>query len=211
MSRASRYHRLCQWNMDQLNMADSRPAPSQWETSLQSNAVSHWLGANLESALVKPEWRALMAWCLIDTNASVTTSNIHCMKGCSEMCRNLGSTAAEAPVKFLSDLIILKYQPNISSVGSYGRAFLMVLRRIPDYHNDVINGKFSALLALCADNLPVTGEFPAQRPVTRSSDVFFDLSLNERLSKQCSGWWFETLSRPLWRHCNVFASLWQKR
>ena len=31
--------------------ADSRLAPSQWETSLQSNAVSHLLGANLESAL----------------------------------------------------------------------------------------------------------------------------------------------------------------
>ena len=30
---------------------DSRLAPIQWETSLQSNAVSHWLGANLESAL----------------------------------------------------------------------------------------------------------------------------------------------------------------
>ena len=30
--------------------ADSRLAPSQWETSLQSNVVSHWLGANLESA-----------------------------------------------------------------------------------------------------------------------------------------------------------------
>ena len=32
--------------------ADSRFAPSNWETSLQSNAVSHWLGANLESALI---------------------------------------------------------------------------------------------------------------------------------------------------------------
>ena len=31
--------------------ADSGFAPSQWEMSLQSNAVSHWLGANLESAL----------------------------------------------------------------------------------------------------------------------------------------------------------------
>ena len=31
--------------------ADFRFAPSQWETSLQSNAVSHWLGANLESPL----------------------------------------------------------------------------------------------------------------------------------------------------------------
>ena len=35
-----------------LNRDDSRLAPSQWETSLQSNAVSHWLGANLESALL---------------------------------------------------------------------------------------------------------------------------------------------------------------
>ena len=42
---------------------------------------------------------------------------------------------------------------------------------------------FSALLAICAGNLPVTGEFPPQRPVTRSLDVFFDLSLNKRLSK----------------------------
>ena len=31
---------------------------------------------------------------------------------------------------------------------------------------------FSALLAICAGNSPVTGEFPAQRPVTRSFDVF---------------------------------------
>ena len=31
--------------------ADSRLAPSQWEMSLQSNAISHWLGKNLESAL----------------------------------------------------------------------------------------------------------------------------------------------------------------
>ena len=42
---------------------------------------------------------------------------------------------------------------------------------------------FSALLAICAGNSPVSGEFPAQRPVTRSFDVSFDLRLNERLSK----------------------------
>ena len=42
---------------------------------------------------------------------------------------------------------------------------------------------FSVLLALCVGNSPVTGEFPAQRPVTRSFDVFFDLHLNQQLSK----------------------------
>ena len=49
----------------------------------------------------------------------------------------------------------------------------------------------------------VTGEFPTQRPMARSFGVFFDLRLNKRLSKQWLGWWFETPSCPLWRHCNV--------
>ena len=50
------------------------------------------------------------------------------------------------------------------------------------------------------------GEFPAQKPVTRSFGFFFFyLSLNKRLSKQSRVWWFETQSRPLWRHCNVLS------
>ena len=59
------------------------------------------------------------------------------------------------------------------------------------------------------DVIMLCGEFTGPRwiphkiPVTRSFDVFFDLRLNKRLSKQCWGWWFETLSRPLWRHRNV--------
>ena len=61
---------------------------------------------------------------------------------------------------------------------------------------------FSALLAICAGNSPVPGEFPTQRPVTRSFDVFFDLRPKKRLSKQWWGWWFETPSCPLWCHCN---------
>ena len=65
---------------------------------------------------------------------------------------------------------------------------------------------FSALLAVCAGNSPVTGEFPSQRPVVRSFDVFFDLCLNKRLSKRSWGWWFETPSRSSWRHCNVVVT-----
>ena len=65
---------------------------------------------------------------------------------------------------------------------------------------------FFALLALCTGNSPVTGEFPSQRPVTRSFDVFFDLRLNKRLSKQSWGRWFETPSRSVWRHCNKLRS-----
>ena len=36
-----------------------------------------------------------------------------------------------------------------------------------------------------------TGDFPAQRPVTRNFDVSFDMRLNKRLSKQSWGWWLE--------------------
>ena len=62
---------------------------------------------------------------------------------------------------------------------------------------------FSALLVICAGNSPVPGEFHEQKPVTQSFDVFFDLHLNTWSNKQSWGWWFETLSHPLWRHCHV--------
>ena len=64
---------------------------------------------------------------------------------------------------------------------------------------------FSALLALCAENSPVTGEFPSKRPVTRSFDIFSDMHMNKRLNKQSWCWWFETSSRSLWRHCNAIV------
>ena len=66
---------------------------------------------------------------------------------------------------------------------------------------------FSTLLALCVGNSPVPGEFPSQRPVTRSFDVFFNLCLDKRLSKQSWGWWFETPSRSLSRHCNAMGQV----
>ena len=50
--------------------------------------------------------------------------------------------------------------------------------------------------------------FPHKWPVARRFDVFFDLRLNNGLSKQSRGWPLETPSRPLWHHCNV--SYWRK-
>ena len=47
---------------------------------------------------------------------------------------------------------------------------------------------------------------PRWIPRTKASDAelwcIFDLRQNKWLSKQSWGWWFETLSCPLWRHCN---------
>ena len=62
---------------------------------------------------------------------------------------------------------------------------------------------FSSLLVFCAGNSSVTGEFHVQRPVAWGLDVFFDLSLNKRLTKQSWGWWSEMSSRSLWLHCNA--------
>ena len=68
------------------------------------------------------------------------------------------------------------------------------------------NGKFSVLLDLCVGISSITGEFPSQRQVTWSFDVFLGLRLNKRLSKQSWGWWFEMPSSSLWCHCNGHLS-----
>ena len=70
---------------------------------------------------------------------------------------------------------------------------------------------FSALLACCAGNSPITGEFTAQRPVTRNFDVFFDLRLNQQLSKQWRRRRFETPSRSLCRHWNEICVAWDPK
>ena len=70
-------------------------------------------------------------------------------------------------------------------------------------HDDVIKWKHFPRYWPFVRCFTGPGEFPAQRLVTRSFDVFFDLRPNKRLSKQWWGWWFEPPSSPLRRHCNV--------
>ena len=64
------------------------------------------------------------------------------------------------------------------------------------------NGNIFGVTGPLCGEFTGSGEFPTQSPVTRSFDVFFDLRLNKRLSKQPWGWWFETPSWSLWRHCD---------
>ena len=65
------------------------------------------------------------------------------------------------------------------------------------------NGNIFGVTGLLCREFTGPGDFPTQGPVTRSFDVFFDVCLNKRLSKLPWGWWFETPSWSLWRHCNV--------
>ena len=72
-----------------------------------------------------------------------------------------------------------------------------------EYFEELTKRYWNNPLALCAGNSLVTGEFASHGPVTRGFDVFFDLCLNRRFIKKSRHRWFETPSRPLWRHCNV--------
>ena len=74
------------------------------------------------------------------------------------------------------------------------------------YHDDVIKWKDFQYYWPFFDRW-----FPSQRPVTWSFDVFFDLCLNKRLSKQSRCRWFETPSHSLWRHCNDYGSIPNRR
>ena len=65
------------------------------------------------------------------------------------------------------------------------------------------NGNIFRVIGPLCGEFTGPGEFPTQRSVTRSFDVFFDLRLNKRLSKQPWGWWFEMPSWSLWRQCNA--------
>ena len=78
--------------------------------------------------------------------------------------------------------------PMISEHSTHSNPLLVGFRTWWRHQMETI----SALLVLCAGNSSVTGEFPSQRPVKRSFDVFFHLRLNKRLSKQSWGCWFET-------------------
>ena len=101
---------------------------------------------------------------------------------------------------------IAAFQPVVS--GEYSISNLFVNNDIPGETFRMMtssNGNFSRVNGPLCGEFTGSGEFPAQRPVTRSFDVFFDLRLNKRLSKQPWGWWFETPSWSLWRQCNGIA------
>ena len=92
-------------------------------------------------------------------------------------------------------------RPWTSTDGKWGSNRRMdgKINRLIDMMTSSKGNIFCVTGHLCGE---FTSEFPTQRLVTRSFDVFFDLHLNKWLSKQWWGWWFETPSPPLRRHCN---------
>ena len=110
---------------------------------------------------------------------------------------------------YLSIPVAIKLLECINCVWLWGSSVRFLLHYDPLRHvNSPTRWRhqletFSVLLAFCAVNSLVAGEFPAQRPVTRSFGVFIDLGLNQQLSKQWRRRWFKTPSCSLWSHCNA--------
>ena len=98
---------------------------------------------------------------------------------------------------FIHKIIPDIWQCNYSKMLRYMRNVMMTSS----------NGNIFRITGPLCGEFTGPGEFPTQRPVTRSFDAFFDLRLNKPLNKQPWGWWFETLSRSLWRHRNVVAEV----
>ena len=105
-----------------------------------------------------------------------------------------------------SDAIIWMW---LHSLIPYGTEFYAALPIAAMQHMMTSsNGNIFRVTGLLCGEFTGPGEFPAQRPVARSFDVFFDLRPNKRLSKQPWGWWFETPSWSLWRQRQCNGRLW---
>ena len=83
--------------------------------------------------------------------------------------------------------------------GSGIDLLIQVVVRIHFTMKTSLNGN---IFGVIGHSLPLTVEFPSQKPVTRGFDVFFELHLYNRLSKQSKHRRIETPSHSLWRHCN---------
>ena len=153
-------------------------------TSLDSKQTSQWNAANMPTPQL-PMHRVL---CSLVHSYSITHLNYWnmCRLGCAIML----SATLLAPTRYetvskhhaATNVTIITY---IKEIVKYWGNW-EIPRKIRKYRSNSWWRHqleiFSALQAFCAGNSPVTGEFPAQRPVTRSSHVFFWPHLNNCLA-----------------------------
>ena len=97
-------------------------------------------------------------------------------------------------IRLTHQIVLMKHIYNIIYIPIFGHEYDQC--RIMLFGIDMTVG-------VLHDDVIKWRNFPRYWPFVRGFGVFFYLRLNKRLSKQSRGWWFETLSRPLWRHCTV--------
>ena len=107
------------------DMTDSRLAPNQWETSLQCNAISHWLGANLESALSQV---TLSKWLKQPNhskqNATKTTDSIS-IRMLWTLAKS--STVGKLSLQFASSFATVLISISILNIANFG---MVLIRRL---------------------------------------------------------------------------------
>ena len=130
-------------------------------------------------------------------------SSVLFQKCCSKGVKNLFIWQMTPHISLLEEGLPLYFGKNYTTVTIYKTVWYCCSLSMMTSSNGNI---FRVTGPLCGE-FTGPGEFPTQRPVTRSFDVFFDLRLNKRLSKQPWSWWLQTPSWSLWRHCN--GSWWQ--
>ena len=170
------------------------------------NLLTHWLGLEV--------WKIRMvsAWAIIGifTNAKALTP----------MCvESVVSWSYSALTRhFFSEILITAMLLRIASCLANWNHWVMTNLMCLSFsqlklnkHDDAIKWKHFPC------NWPFVRGIHRSRwiPHTKASDAelwcFFDLRLNKRMSKHPRGWWFETPSWSLWRHCNVHCYHPQKR
>ena len=212
---------------DNVNMYrdDSRFAPIQWETSLQSNAISHWMGTNLESTLYvyNEIWGLIINF---STNHAMSDFisfiiwglrlRIGRWKSQSLMNLTMHSSVMVNPWNKECDLgnfnsvsgahrWLSHWQYLVPSVMSAWLPFHIVTSS----NENIFHITGPLWEESTGDQLiPLTGD--RLIPLTKASDselwyFFFDLWLNRQLSKQSRHRWFEMPSHSLWCHCNEFS------
>ena len=99
---------------------------------------------------------------------------------------NFTGISAVMPKRLSNFTAIRWFEHTISRLQDFARSYVKTSHRFMTWWRHQIE-TFFAFLFICARNSSIHGEFPIQRPVTRSFDVFFDMRSNKRLSKQSWG------------------------
>ena len=149
----------------------------------------------------------MLILCIVILSLSLSLSVSLCLSLCLSVCLSLSLSLYIYIYIYICKfwVTICTKPPPLNSVISMQRAISMHVKCIIMDHNCISylhhkhwlitsimmtssNGNIFRVTGPLYGEFTVSGEFPAQRPVAQSFDVFFDLRPNKR---------------PLWRHYNV--------
>ena len=178
------------WNINDMMIVLNKVAMfhwSLWNTFLQISSTHHWMCGKHMSHDDVIKWKHFPRyWPFVRGIHQWPVNSPH--KGQWRCCLMYSLTSA-----WMNDCV---NNPGDLRRHRAHHDVTVIMSAVISRHDDVIKWKHFPRY------WPFVRGIPRQRPVTRSFDVFFDLCLIKRLSKQSQGWWFETPTGSLWRRCN---------